>query len=111
MLSGAEPAETAGTDDLKAAHEVFKSEACDISPEYASKTVSTDGWKSTQAAWKTLFSKVVILLCFLHAWLKIRWLVRPGAGVPCSMRAWRCICTTIGVGPREIDDSSSRWRR
>jgi len=28
---GAEPAETAGTDDLKAAHEVFKSEARDIS--------------------------------------------------------------------------------
>ena len=69
---GAEPAETAGTDDLKAAYEVFKSEARDVSPEYAPKTVSTDGWKGTQAAWKTLFSKVVILLCFLHAWLKIR---------------------------------------
>ena len=29
-------------------------------------------WKGTQAAWKMLFTKVVILLCFLHGWLKIR---------------------------------------
>ena len=69
---GAEPAEAAGTDDLKAAYEVFKDEACDVAPKYAPKTVSTDGWKGTQAAWKMLFPKVVILLCFLHAWLKIR---------------------------------------
>lgn len=69
---GAEPAATAGTDDLKAAYEVFKDEARDIAPEYAPKTVSTDGWKSTQAAWKALFKRVIILPCFLHAWLKIR---------------------------------------
>jgi hypothetical protein len=69
---GAEPAETAGTDDLIAAYKVFKDEALDISPQYSPKTVSTDGWNATQAAWKTLFKKVTILLCFLHAWLKIR---------------------------------------
>ncbi len=43
-----------------------------VTPEYVPKTVSTDGWKGTQAAWKALFPKVVILLCFLHAWLQIR---------------------------------------
>src|SRR5215210_5663430 len=69
---GAEPAPTAGTDDLTAAYGVFKEEAQDVTPKYAPTTVSTDGWAATQAAWKTLFSKVVILLCFLHAWLKIR---------------------------------------
>jgi hypothetical protein len=69
---GAEPATTAGTDDLKAAYEVFKDEARDIAAKYAPKTVSTDGWQATQAAWKALFPKVVILLCFLHSWLKIR---------------------------------------
>jgi hypothetical protein len=69
---GAEPAETAGTDDLKAAYEVFRDEARDITPAYAPQTVSTDGWKGTQAAWKALFPKVAILLCFLHAWLKVR---------------------------------------
>ena len=69
---GAEPAETAGADDLEAAYAVFKDEARDLTPEYAPKTVSTDGWKGTQPAWKALFPTVVILLCFLHAWLKIR---------------------------------------
>ena len=57
MLPGAEPAPTAGTDDLKAAYEEFKNEAHDIAPEYAPKTVSTDGWKGTQAAWKALFKR------------------------------------------------------
>ena len=69
---GAEPAEAAGTDELKTAYQVFKDEARDITPKYTPKTVSTDGWKGTQAAWKVLFPKVVILLCFLHSWLKIR---------------------------------------
>ena len=69
---GAEPAMASGTDELKAAYEVFKDEALDIAPEYAPQTVSTDGWKGTQAAWRVLFPKIAILLCFLHAWLKIR---------------------------------------
>ena len=69
---GAEPAEAAGADDLKDAYSVFKEEARDIAPEYAPKTVNIDGWKGTQPAWKALFPQVIILLCFLHAWLKIR---------------------------------------
>jgi len=69
---GAEPAKTAGTDDLKAAYGVFKAEARDVAPEYAPRTVNTDGWMGTKAAWKALFKRVVILQCFLHAWLKVR---------------------------------------
>jgi hypothetical protein len=69
---GAEPAEAAGTDDLQAAYGVFKEEARDLAPAYRPRTVSTDGWKGTQAAWRALFPRVVLLLCFLHAWLKIR---------------------------------------
>lgn len=69
---GAEPSATAGTDDLKDAYAVFKQEARDITPGYAPKTVNTDGWKGTKAAWKALFKHVVILQCFLHAWLKVR---------------------------------------
>ena len=69
---GAEPATAAGTDELTLAYAVFKDEARDVTPEYAPETVSTDGWKGTQAAWRALFPKVVILLCFLHAWLKVR---------------------------------------
>ena len=69
---GAEPAPTAGTDDLKAAYGVFRDEAHDVAPKYAPRTVNTDGWPGTQAAWKALFPHVVVLLCFLHAYLKIR---------------------------------------
>jgi hypothetical protein len=69
---GAEPALAAGTDDLKAAYGTFKDEARDVAPRYAPKTVNTDGWKGTRAAWKALFRRVVILQCFLHGWLKIR---------------------------------------
>ena len=71
-VMGAEPATTAGTDDLKDAYAVFKREARDVALEYAPKTVNTDGWKGTKAAWKILFEHVVILQCFLHAWLKVR---------------------------------------
>jgi hypothetical protein len=69
---GAEPSATAGTDDLKGAYAVFRDEARDIAPKYSPKTVNTDGWKGTKAAWKALFKRVVVLQCFLHAWLKIR---------------------------------------
>ena len=69
---GAEPAQAAGTEDLKAAYSVFREEARDVAADYAPTTVNTDGGKGTQAAWKTLFPKVVVLLCFLHGWLKIR---------------------------------------
>ena len=44
-----------GSDKLKVAYLVFKDEACDVSPKYAPKTVSTDGSEGTQAAWKMLF--------------------------------------------------------
>ena len=43
-----------------------------VDPVYAPKTVNTDRWHSTQAAWKVLFPLIAILQCFLHAWLKIR---------------------------------------
>ena len=69
---GAEPAAAAGAGELKVAYAVFKNEARDVAPTSAPKTVSTDGWQGTQAAWKALFPTVVILLCFLHSWLKIR---------------------------------------
>jgi hypothetical protein len=69
---GAEPAEAAGTDELTAAYGVFREEARDVAADYAPATVNTDGWKGTRAAWKALFTEVVLLSCFLHGWLKIR---------------------------------------
>jgi hypothetical protein len=69
---GAAVAETAGTKDLQTAYAVFQEEARNIDPEYSPKTINTDGWKGTQAAWRALFPMIVVLRCFLHAWLKIR---------------------------------------
>jgi hypothetical protein len=69
---GAQPAPSAGADDLEAAYGVFKAEARDVAPKYTPRTVNTDGWQGTRAAWKALFRRVVILQCFLHGWLPIR---------------------------------------
>ena len=71
-LLAAEPPPTAGTPHPTGAYPVFEHEARDVAPEYVPKTVNTDGWKGTKAAWKALFKGVVILQCFLHAWLKVR---------------------------------------
>ncbi|MDQ2877433.1 MAG: hypothetical protein M3Y33_22545, partial [Actinomycetota bacterium] len=69
---GVEVAESAGAEDLGAAYGVFLEEARDVDPGYTPETVNTDGWKGTQAAWAALAPAVVLLRCFLHAWLKIR---------------------------------------
>jgi len=71
-LLGVGVAESAGTEDLLAAYQTFADEARNVNPDYTPKTVNTDGWKSTQAAWLRLFPLIVVLRCFLHAWLKIR---------------------------------------
>lgn len=71
-ILGASVAENASTDGLTEAYDNFKKEAQNISPDYAPKTVNTDGWPATQAAWKKLFSLITIIPCFLHAFLKIR---------------------------------------
>jgi hypothetical protein len=65
-------AESAGNDDLESAYGVFRDEAIGLDPGYRPETVNTDGWPATQAAWRALFKAVTIILCFLHAFLKIR---------------------------------------
>jgi hypothetical protein len=65
-------AETAGADDLTKAYGVFREEARRLDPDYRPETVNTDGWSATQAAWRALFQGVTLILCFLHAFLKIR---------------------------------------
>jgi hypothetical protein len=65
-------AEAAGSDELTAACGVFRDEARRLDPGYRPHTVNTDGWPATQAAWQALFKGVALILCFLHAFLKIR---------------------------------------
>jgi hypothetical protein len=57
---------------LKEAYRHFKQEALELDADYQPKTVNTDGWSATQAAWQALFPTITIILCFLHSFLKIR---------------------------------------
>ena len=36
------------------------------------KTANTDGWQATQNAWKKLFPSISLILCFWHAFLRIK---------------------------------------
>ena len=69
---GAAVSPTADATGLTTAYNVFKEEARQLDPEYSPDTVNTDGWSATIKAWQTLFSTVTTILCFLHAFLKIR---------------------------------------
>jgi hypothetical protein len=65
---------TAAADDahLQEAYGVFAVEARDVDPEYAPRTVNTDGWASTRNAFRALFPSIAVVLCFLHGFLKVR---------------------------------------
>jgi len=65
---------TKGADDdhLTAAYGEFAAEARSVDPEYAPATVSTDGWVATHNAFRACFPRIVVILCFLHGFLKIR---------------------------------------
>ncbi len=69
---GASVSTTADADGLTAAYGVFKQEAQTIQPDYQPDTVNTDGWAATSKAWRTLFPSVTLILCFLHAFIRIR---------------------------------------
>jgi hypothetical protein len=71
-ILGASLALEADENALVSAYGVFKAEAQVVKPDYAPKTVNTDGWQATQKAWRTLFPLITIIHCFLHAFLKIR---------------------------------------
>ena len=57
---------------LQQAYGKFREEAQQVCRTYQPQTVTTDGWEATQKAWKTLFPKTVLILCFLHVFIKIR---------------------------------------
>jgi hypothetical protein len=71
-ILGASVAPSASQVELEKAYGVCASEAQAVDAEYAPQTVNTDGWQATQGAWKALFTQITVMLCFLHAFLKIR---------------------------------------
>jgi hypothetical protein len=71
-ILGASVAQSASQADLQQAYGVFAHEAPSVDEHYAQHTVQTDGWQATQGAWKALFPTSTVILCCLHAFLKIR---------------------------------------
>jgi hypothetical protein len=69
---GASVAMGIDTPNLTEAYQHFKDEALQLEPSYQPETVNTDGWEATQKAWHSLFSLIIIIECFLHAFIKIR---------------------------------------
>jgi len=69
---GASLSLSADEQGLTNAYGVFQEEAEHVKADYAPETVNTDGWLPTQKAWQTLFPMITVLLCFLHAFIKIR---------------------------------------
>jgi hypothetical protein len=71
-ILGASIAQSVSQPDLKHAYGIFAHEATALDEGYAPQTVNTDGWQATQGAWKALLPNIMGILCFLHAFLKIR---------------------------------------
>ncbi len=69
---GASVAARADEKGLTEAYGHFKTEAQQVQADYQPQTANTDGWTATGLAWQALFPTIVIIRCFLHAFIKIR---------------------------------------
>lgn len=90
-MLGAAMCRSADAAALSQGYGVFAEEARNVDPNYQTETVNTDGWGATQIAWKTLFPQIVIIQCFLHAFIKIR----------DRCRKWGDLFTQIGTAVRD----------
>jgi hypothetical protein len=106
-LLGIALSNTAGAVDLTAAYGRFHDEAADVSAAYTPETVNTDGWKATQAAWRTLFPKLAVILCFLHGFLKIR--DRGRKAFELHRKVWEVYRATSAQAFREAMESFRQW--
>lgn len=67
-ITAVEKDDTAG---LLSGYGEFKKEVEEIFPQYHPRSVCTDGWKATREAWRLLYPKILMVLCYLHSVLKI----------------------------------------
>jgi hypothetical protein len=78
-----------------------------VSSDYVPATVNTDGWKATQAAWRTLFPTVAVILCFLHGFLKIR--DRCRKAIELHGQVWEVYRATTAFAFRAAMESFRQW--
>lgn len=108
---GASVALSADEENLTEAYRHFKEEAQTVKADYAPETVNTDGWSATQRAWLNLFPLVVLIECFLHAFLKIR---ERGKHLKelfrqLSQQVWDVYRATDGAAFRSKAEELQRW--
>lgn len=88
VFLGATVVEKADTEHLTKGYQEFKDEASELDPNYLPETVCTDGFLSTRLAWKLLYPKTVLILCFLHIIIKLRDRCRSTLRKQVLDRAW-----------------------
>jgi hypothetical protein len=71
-ILGASVAQSASQPDVTHAYGIFAQEATALDAGYAPRTVNPEGWPATPSAWKALVPNIIVIFCFLHAFLKIR---------------------------------------
>lgn len=86
---GAALCEDASTEGLKKGYGEFQREAREAVPDYKPVSVCTDGWKATREAWRLLWPKVILILCYLHSVLKIRERCREALREEVLGKAWK----------------------
>lgn len=87
--------DSADEERLTAAYGEFAAEAREVKADYAPKTVNTDGWFATQNAFRACFSTIVVILCFLHGFLKIRDRCRKDRAL--HERVWKVYCSSTAA--------------
>ena len=74
--------------ELQTAYGEFKTEATTVFPTYHARSVCTDGFQATRAAWRPLFPHLTLVLCFLHSILKLTERCRGPLRTQVLDRAW-----------------------
>lgn len=85
---GISVAEQPTSASLQEAYGEFKAEATAICPAYQVRSVCTDGFQATRDAWRHLFPSLTLVLCFLHAILKLTERCRGARRHQVLNRAW-----------------------
>jgi hypothetical protein len=86
---GVSVVEAADTVTLERGDGAFAKEAKALVPEYQARSVCTDGWEATRQAWRQLFPKITLVLCFLHSILKMKKHCTGQLGHQVLDRAWQ----------------------
>lgn len=108
IFLGAQVVEKADAEHLTKGYGEFQREAAEVDAEYAPETVCTDGFAATRLAWRTLYPKVTLILCYLHIVLKLRERCRSQLRKEVLDRAWNIY---RAVSKRSFSQRVRRFRQ